>query len=339
MAVTSRFDLRDYLQISDDQIREQLRELSVRKRREAGVRQVPFLPVETLLSFGTAFRVDHRHYGGSTAHLAPTPVPELAHLFRRPPSSILAKMANLDGSRINGARNDMPVAASLSRDLTVYYEIYARIIFVARAIGLGADLLPDFLGITDESLSVHDDLLYGQADVPSWEIEVDSASEIGSMLKKDTGLSHAETECLLVTRVRIGQQRFARQVLDRYSCTCAFCGLSTTPLSLSDRYHLLIASHIKPWRTSIGDERTDPSNGIAACPTHDVAFDQGLISVADDLSIVRSPALTTAISRDERMEHNFGSAGLRDRLLVPTQAGGPSSDFLSWHRIHVLRAA
>lgn len=337
--MTSRYELRDYLQITDSQIRGQLRELSVRTRRKAGTRQVPFLPVETLLSFGTAFRVNHRHYGGSTSHLAPTPVPELARLFRRPPSSILAKMANLDGSRTNGARTDMPVAASLSRDLTMYYEIYVRIIHVARTLGIDSNDLPDFLGIEDENLAVHEDLLYGQADVPSWEIEVDSASEIGNLLKKDTGLTGAQTECLLVTRVRIGQQRFAREVLDHYSCTCAFCGLSTTPLSLSDRYHLLIASHVKPWRTSIGDERTDPANGIAACPTHDAAFDQGLISVADDYSIIRSRGLAAAIAQDERIAHNFGTQGLLKELLVRTPGTGPRSDYLLWHRAHVLRAA
>ena len=233
----------------------------------------------------------------------------------------------------------MPVAASLSRDLTMYYEIYVRIIHVARTLGIDSNDLPDFLGIEDENLAVHEDLLYGQADVPSWEIEVDSASEIGNLLKKDTGLTGAQTECLLVTRVRIGQQRFAREVLDHYSCTCAFCGLSTTPLSLSDRYHLLIASHVKPWRTSIGDERTDPANGIAACPTHDAAFDQGLISVADDYSIIRSRGLAAAIAQDERIAHNFGTQGLLKELLVRTPGTGPRSDYLLWHRAHVLRAA
>lgn len=233
----------------------------------------------------------------------------------------------------------MPVAAHLSRDLTVYYEIYSRIIRDARSAGVGPKLLPDFLGIAEDNLSVQSDLLYGQANVPNWEIEVDSASEIGILLKKDTGLTTAETECLLVTRVRIGQQRFARQVLDQYACTCGFCGLSTTSLSLSDRYHLLIASHVKPWRTAIGDERTDPNNGIAACPTHDAAFDQGLISVADDLTIVRSPALASAVARDARMAHNFGSQGLRDQLRVPSRASGPNTDYLTWHREHLFRAA
>jgi putative restriction endonuclease len=53
------------------------------------------------------FLVNHRHFGGKTAHQAPEPVQLLARLFSRPPSSVLAKMANLDGSRSHGAQWDV----------------------------------------------------------------------------------------------------------------------------------------------------------------------------------------------------------------------------------------
>ena len=52
-------------------------------------------------SFGS--HTDQCSYGGSTAHQAPELVPSLARLFSRPPSSVLAKTANLDGSRSHGA--------------------------------------------------------------------------------------------------------------------------------------------------------------------------------------------------------------------------------------------
>ena len=73
----------------------------------------PFLPVETLLCLAASFLVNHRHFGGGTAHRAPEPVPSLARLFSRPPSSVLAKMANLDGSRSHGARWDVLAGAKL----------------------------------------------------------------------------------------------------------------------------------------------------------------------------------------------------------------------------------
>ena len=85
------------------QAREQFREL-LRRRPVSGRRQADFLPVETLLCLAASFLVNHRQFGGATAHRAPEPVPSLAALFSRPPSSVLAKMANLDGSRSHGAK-------------------------------------------------------------------------------------------------------------------------------------------------------------------------------------------------------------------------------------------
>ena len=91
-------DLADYLDLTVSHAREQFRTLLARPPVPGG-RQVAFLPAETLLCLAASFLVNHRHYGGGTAHQAPEPVPSLARLFARPPSSVLAKMANLDGSR------------------------------------------------------------------------------------------------------------------------------------------------------------------------------------------------------------------------------------------------
>jgi hypothetical protein len=46
------------------------------------------------------------------------------------------------------------------------------------------------------------------------------------------------------------------------------------------RYGLPIASHVKPWARSDSRERADVGNGICACPTHDSAFDAGLLTVS-----------------------------------------------------------
>jgi putative restriction endonuclease len=84
----------------------------------AALPQAVFLPVETLLCLAVSFLVNHRRFGGSTAHLAPEPIPSLARLFSRPPSSILAKMANLDGSRSHGGKHDI-LAGALRRAVRV----------------------------------------------------------------------------------------------------------------------------------------------------------------------------------------------------------------------------
>ena len=87
-------ELADYLGLTAGQAREQFRVLAARRPVQGG-RQVTFIPVETLLCLAASFLVNHRHYGGSTADKAAEPVPSLARLFSRPPSSVLAKMANL----------------------------------------------------------------------------------------------------------------------------------------------------------------------------------------------------------------------------------------------------
>ena len=102
----------DYLELTPAQARAQWRSILARSPRPdiPGFRQVPFTPVETLLCLAAMAVVDHHHYGGSTNHLSPSPIPELAMLFQRTRASILAKQANLDGSRVNGARHEIESA-------------------------------------------------------------------------------------------------------------------------------------------------------------------------------------------------------------------------------------
>ena len=138
-------DLADYLDLTVSHAREQFRSLLV--RRPVPGRQVTFLPVETLLCLAASFLVNHRHFGGSTAHQAPEPVQSLARLFSRPPSSVLAKMANLDGSRSHGARWDVLAGAMLREDPARFSAIYRVLLHAARAEGIGPARLPDFLGL------------------------------------------------------------------------------------------------------------------------------------------------------------------------------------------------
>jgi putative restriction endonuclease len=79
-------------------------------------RQVAFLPAETLLCLAASLLVNHRRFGGTTAHQAPEPVPSLARLFSRPPSRVLARLANLDGSR-SQARRDVLAGAAVNGGL------------------------------------------------------------------------------------------------------------------------------------------------------------------------------------------------------------------------------
>src|ERR1700734_1790513 len=138
-------DLADYLELTVGQARHQFQELMRRSPVSSG-RQVVFLPVETLLCLAASFQINPRPFGGSPAHQAPEPVPSLARLFSRPPSSVLAKMANLDGSRSHGARWDVLAGAMLRND-TARFSAFCRLLLrAARAEGIGPGRLKDFLG-------------------------------------------------------------------------------------------------------------------------------------------------------------------------------------------------
>ena len=54
--------------------------------------------------------------------------------------------------------------------------------------------------------------------------------------------------------VRLGQHRFASQVLDNYSHSCAFCGFAPKSIPVN---RLLLASHFKPWADSDDNERLE----------------------------------------------------------------------------------
>lgn len=324
----------DYLDITPAQARSQWRQIVARAPRPTtpGFRQVPFAPVETLLSLAGMLLVNHRRYGGSTSHTAPAPVPALASLTRRTPASILAKMANLDGSRPNGARHEVETAATLLADPARLAAVYVVVMDAARAEGVGPDLLPDFLHL-EQSLDLP---LLGQEELEGEDIEAAVEAHLRGLAGRMGGTPEQVTERLLVAAARVGQHRFAADVLRSFAHRCGFCGLR--PGQDLERKGLLVASHIKPWRDSTDRERLDAANGIAACPTHDRAFDAGLLWVNGGYRIHSVDALERAAREDPGMAASFGRPPLGDRLLIPATAERPGPGYLAWHRAHVAAA-
>lgn len=140
------YDLDDYLNPTQESLRQQWSSLLQRKTPALGTRQVAFLPLETVLCLCAAQVVDHKKYGSGSAHRAGAVVQYLSSIFKRPPTSILAKMANLDGSRSNGGRYDRIVGEELA-DLEILHGLYRRILAVGRDMGFSKQVLPDFLGV------------------------------------------------------------------------------------------------------------------------------------------------------------------------------------------------
>ena len=210
-------DLADYLDLTASQAREQFRSLLARSPVPGG-RQVTFLPVETLLCLAASFLVNHRHFGGSTAHQAPEPVPSLARLFSRPPSSVLAKMANLDGSRSHGARWDVLAGAMLREEPARFSAVYRVLLHAARAETIGPARLPDFLGLEQGGELA----LLGQEELDVSVLEASLRDQISQ--HSGTGVwSELDTERILLAAVRVGQHVFARQVLANCGSKSGHC--------------------------------------------------------------------------------------------------------------------
>ena len=92
-------------------------------------------------------------------------------------------------------------------------------------------------------------------------------------------MAHTETECDALIKVRIGQGGY-RQALIDYWAGCAVTGYNNPTM--------LRASHAKPWRYATNDERIDPFNGLLLTPNLDLAFDQGLVTFAEDRQLLIS---------------------------------------------------
>jgi hypothetical protein len=90
------------------------------------------------------------------------------------------------------------------------------------------------------------------------------------------------TERFSRTRRRQQTDAFRRIVLRNYGSSCSFCGLDVSKL--------LDAAHIRPWSVDL-QGRLDPSNAICLCVLHHRAFDQGLLTLSQDLKVTTSVKL------------------------------------------------
>jgi hypothetical protein len=94
-------------------------------------------------------------------------------------------------------------------------------------------------------------------------------SSVNATKNRIRNLSTTEQDAIV--KVRIGQGYFRDLLIEKYSCKCALCDITTRTM--------LYASHIKAWASCSNDsERLDENNGLLLCAHHDALFDKHLIS-------------------------------------------------------------
>ena len=245
-------ELADYLDLTVGQAREQFRALLARRPVASG-REVTFLPVETLLCLACSFLVNHRHFGGSTAHQAPEPVPSLARLFSR--AAVQRAGENGQPGRLPFARcrHDVSRRSHAPRSTRrSSRRVYRVLLHAARAEGIGHDQLPDFLGLENGGELA----LLGQEELDDLHSD-DLATRTDPPSPRRRRIARAGDGTDQGRRRSVGQHVFAQNVLLNCGRSCVFCGLS--PAAFGGR-RMLLAGHIKPWKDSSPRERLD-------CPT------------------------------------------------------------------------
>lgn len=127
-------------------------------------------------------------------------------------------------------------------------------------------------------------------------------------------------ERIAAVKQRVNQSFFRNAVLTSYNCACCITGISNN--------ELLLASHIKPWKDSSPNEKTNPQNGLCLNALHDKAFDKGFITVTPDFVIHISSSLKDIY--DNESVNRFFKCYDNNKIISPEKFS-PSKDFLEFH--------
>ena len=127
---------------------------------------------------------------------------------------------------------------------------------------------------------------------------------------------------LIRTTARVGQSFFRNAVLSAYNGKCCITGLSDK--------RLLVASHIIPWREDESN-RLNPRNGLLLSMLHDKAFDLGIITINNDMTI--------RVSKKDIVRDNYFKNSIEfydgEQIELPEKFQ-PHTDFLMYHRENIF---
>ena len=119
-----------------------------------------------------------------------------------------------------------------------------------------------------------------------------------------------KTEKATLVNARVGQGKFRHLLIDHWQ-GCALTGFGNT--------RLLVASHIKPWKSSNNQERLDPFNGLLLLPNLDKVFDLGYITFAASGGVMISKEL-----------ENAALLGVKPGMVI--RIGDGHREYMEYHR-------
>ncbi len=237
---------------------------------------------------------------------------EVSEKLKRTPSSLAMKLSNLASlDPVHQARGIRGLSGASKADREIWDE------FTANWEKLGTESEERFQELIG----------FGFSDLNQLLIRKRSKTSKLTLTKFPPDRIIQVTEAQVVTKVRIGQNFFRQMILSSYGNRCCITG---NPIP-----ELLIASHIIPWREQ-SEHRLNPQNGLCLARTHDVAFDQGLITFDEDQKLVLSRYLQDFLP-EETLERNF-VAYVGNQLRLPEKFQ-PEPNFLRFHREEIFLGA
>lgn len=225
-----------------------------------------------------------------------------ANLIGRTPSALAMKLTNiasLDPAIINSGRSGLSGASAADRSMW------------------------DEMNADWEAFSLHSHQVVQQLDV-SGELQKELTQEIDEATETQHETTRYESSNRVVTTTaRVGQNLFRNAVLSAYDNRCCISGLSHPKF--------LIASHIVPWRDD-PQNRLNPHNGLCLSVLHDRAFDQGLLAIDDNMTVLVSPMIKH--SPDAFLKETV--LAYEGKPIELPEKFEPDKAFLSHHQEHIF---
>ena len=156
-------------------------------------------------------------------------------------------------------------------------------------------------------------------------IEVQAELDPNIQQQANQAIDYTGNNKIIQSKARIGQNFFRKAVLSAYNSRCCITGLSVPSL--------LVASHITPWREDPAN-RLNPSNGLALSMLHDKAFDIGMITINEDMT-VRVSQEKFMTEEDDSFYHSALQSYAGKAIFMPEKFQ-PHADFLAYHREFVF---
>jgi putative restriction endonuclease len=232
---------------------------------------------------------------------------DVASRIGRTPSSLAMKLSNLASlDPVQRARGIKGLSGASKQDREMWNEFQSDI----NDLGPESEQLLHDLFTTDNEREV--DFL--QRDKVRLERSRDLIAPTGP------------TEATANVKVRRGQQFFRQTILNAYGVRCCISGINVP--------RLLVASHIKRW-ADYPSERLNPRNGLCLSNLHDAAFDEGLITLDEELSVILSKRLK-AYFPQVVLEQNFVPFEGKP-ICRPEKVAEPNPEFLHYHRKSIFK--